>query len=391
MSRLGVMLLAAALVTAFLGFPGAPAVAVLLAVAGGLASDPEVVRTIFRAGTVLAVFFAAAVTAATVAFATDPAHGLRAGAVLLARLAVLGIATGVLATRTDAERITLLFRRVGLERAGLVIGLSLNVLPHLLQTVRQSWTALVVRAGGRRPTLRSLALLPEVLLAHTAKLADEAAAAAALRGHTALGRRPGRLPPVALAVVVTGPPGTGKTPAVHEVARRLAAAGRPVAGFVQRARYEAGVKTGFDVVSVTTGESARLATLARDGRGEAGTRFDFHSEGLELARASLRHIPAGTVVVADELGPIELRGGGHMGAVARALASPDVAAILLGVRRHLIPSLLAALDAQDAVIIDLTREGEPVEAILRALGATAGEHDARGQDRPGAGGGSEPA
>jgi len=332
-----------------------------------------VVRTAFRGGAVLALLFAAAATTAAVAFSTDAAHGLSAGATLLARLLVLGIAFGVLARHADAERILELTRRLGLERTGLVIGLSLNVLPHLLQTAQESWTALVIRAGGRRPSLRSLTLLPEVLLAHTARVADEAAAAAALRGHTALSRRPSALPPVARAVVVTGPPGSGKTPAVREAADRLAASGKPVTGFVQPARHESGVKVGFDLVVVQTGERARLATLAPGGRGQAGTRFTFHAEGLELARASLREIPPGAIVVADELGPVELRGGGHMDAVRRALASSNVAALLLVVRRHLVPSLLDALEAEDAVVVDVSRVRDPADTILRALDVRTGD------------------
>lgn len=367
MSRPGPILLIAAVATAFMPGRIAPAAAVLLALFGGLAMDRSIVRAAFRGGAVLALFLAAAATGAAVAFSTDVAHGLTAGATLLARLLVLGIAMGILARRTDAERILPLARRLGLERAGLVVGLSLNVLPHLVETVRDTWTALVIRTGGRWPGLRRLAPLPEVLLAHTARLAEEAAAAAALRGHTALGPRRERLTTRARAVVVTGPSGSGKTTAVTEATRRLAATGRPVAGFVQPAHRDAGIKTGFDIVDVATGAKTILATRAPGGRGQGRTRFQFHREGLELARSSLREIPPGAVVVADEMGPVELRGGGHMDAVRRGLASSRPAAILLVVRRHLVPSLLAALDAQDAVVIDLAHEDQPVEAILRAL------------------------
>ncbi|HHQ49028.1 MAG TPA: DUF2478 domain-containing protein [Acidobacteria bacterium] len=363
----GPALLVTAVAAAFLPVPGALPAAVAMAVAGGLVTDREVVRAAFRGGALLGLLFAAAVTAGAVAFSSGSGRGVAAGATLLGRLLVLGIALGVLARRTDAERVLAVARRLGMERTGLVIGLSLNVLPHLLETLRQTWAVLVIRNGGRRPRLRSMAPLPELILAHPARLADEAAAAAALRGHTALGPRRTRLATGARAVVVTGPPGAGKTPAIAAAVRRIRAAGRPVAGFLQPARYEDGAKIGFDIADVVTGERTAFATLAAPGGGEEGTRFRFHREGLELARRSLREIPAGAVVVADELGPVELRGGGHMEAVHRAAAGPNAAALLLVVRRHLIPSLLAALDAQDAVVLDLAREDEPVEAILSAL------------------------
>ncbi len=225
MSRPGPILLIAAVATAFMPGRIAPAAAVLLALFGGLAMDRSIVRAAFRGGAVLALFLAAAATGAAVAFSTDVAHGLTAGATLLARLLVLGIAMGILARRTDAERILPLARRLGLERAGLVVGLSLNVLPHLVETVRDTWTALVIRTGGRWPGLRRLAPLPEVLLAHTARLAEAAAAAAAPRGHTALAPRPHR--PTTLPRAAASP-ATGRLARKAPVATHRAGDGRRV-------------------------------------------------------------------------------------------------------------------------------------------------------------------
>ncbi len=81
--------------------------------------------------------------------------------------------------------------------------------------------------------MRRLPGLGVVLLAHTARIADDAAAAASLRGHSALTRSGVLLRPPVRTVVVTGSPDGGKTAAVVRLAEILAERGVPVAGFVQ--------------------------------------------------------------------------------------------------------------------------------------------------------------
>ena len=74
-------------------------------------------------------------------------------------------------------------------------------------------------------------------------------------------------------------------------------------------------------------------------------------------------------MIIDELGPVELRGHGHMPAVRRAMAGPDLQGAVVVVRRALVPSLLVELDASDAVVIDVEELAEgSVEAIIAALG-----------------------
>jgi hypothetical protein len=73
------------------------------------------------------------------------------------------------------------------------------------------------------------------------------------------------------------------------------------------------------------------------------------------------------VLILDELGPVELRGGGHMPAVRRALRRRGLAAVLATVRPALIPSLLSQLAVPSVVIVDVERADHPVSAVLDAL------------------------
>ena len=136
----------------------------------------------------------------------------------------------------------------------------------------------------------------------------------------------------------------------------------------QPGAFEEDRKVGFRLRDLATGEEAALATLGQRGEGDFGTRFRFSEEGFRLGREALSRSALESVAIIDELGPVELRGQGHMPAVRRALATPDLLGAVIVVRRALVPSLLAELSASDAVVIDVEElGGRSVNAIVDAL------------------------
>jgi len=368
LNRAAALLLAVATGVVLFGSPLWAAWAALIAVAAAWYLDPPAVRAGLRVGVVLAVIFAASVTAAVVAWAEGPERGFVVGGLVLLRLLVLTVAAAVLVRRVDAEALLRLTSRLGFERLGLILGLALNALPRIAEASGDVWTAYTMRSRGVFDRLRRLPGLGEVLLAHTARVAEEAAAAASLRGHSALTRPSIDLPLPVRMVVVTGPTDGGKTEAVLTLAERLQSGGVPVAGFVQIGERESGRKVGFKLRDVATGEEAKLAVLGQRSEGDFGTRFRFLDEGFQLGRAALARVQPGGVVIVDELGPVELRGAGHMPAVQRAVKAPGIGGAVVVVRRPLVPALLAALEASDAVVIDVESEGEEaVQSIEAAL------------------------
>ena len=201
-----------------------------------------------------------------------------------------------------------------------------------------------------------------------ARVADEAAAAAALRGHAALRQKPVGVASTSRVVVVTGAPGSGKTTAVLDAAEAVRGAGCRVVGFAQPGFFRDGEKVGFLLRDVATGEEGELARRVDRSVGEHGTAFRFSPAGLELARRALKSAGTGDLLVLDELGPLELRGRGHMPAVRQALRAARPKAVVVVVRRHLVPSLLAALQVDDAVIVDVTA-ADGRKALLTELEA----------------------
>jgi nucleoside-triphosphatase THEP1 len=368
MKRIAAFLLTAATAVVLFGDPLYAAWTALIVIAVAWILDPPALRAGLRVGAVIAIVFAASITAAVVAWAEGPQRGIELGGMVLLRLLVLTVAAAVLVRSVNAEKVLRASQKMGFERLGLVLGLALNSLPRLAEAASDVWTASRVRHRGAVARLRWMPGLGEVLLAHTARIAEEAAAAASLRGHSALTRPGNGLRSAIRVVVVTGPSSGGKTETVRAVAERLGSTGVPIAGFVQPGEFAEGRKVGFRLCDVATGEEAALATLGERREGDLGTRFQFADEGFRLGREALSRASSGAVVIIDELGPVELRGQGHMPAVRDALAVAGLRGAIVVVRRALVPTLLAELEASDAIVVDVEAEGDrAVQAIVGAL------------------------
>ena len=367
--RLAALLLVAAVAAGLSDDLRVVAVAAVAALASAMVLDPRVVRSALRIGLWLAVAVAAAAAGTAVTLVQGSHRGLVAAVAVLLRLVILWLAAGVMARSIDADRLVAVARRLGLERIGLVLGLALNALPRLVETVADVWMVHRLRSAGRWSALRHAPRVVEVLLANAARIGDDAAAAASLRGHTSLIQaRRAALDAPARVVIVTGSPGSGKTAAVDGAVAVWRRQGRGVVGIVQPGILQDGRKVGFEVRDLATGAELELARRVGRRRGEHGTPFAFSRQGLDLAAAALGRAGAGDILVVDEVGPIELRGGGHMPALRRAMATPGLAAVVLVVRRHLIPSLLAALSRPDALVVDLDEGGASgVDGLVSAV------------------------
>lgn len=360
------VLVGGATVAIFVPHPVAPAVALLSALAAAAGIEPRALaRSGLRRRLLLLVAFGV-VTAAVVALGADLQRGVAVALAACARFATLSILFTLLARHADVERLVAWARRGGVGRVGLVFGLALNTLPQLALSLRESATALAIRRRRRRPALRDLPRLLEVQLAHAARIADDAAAAAALRGHAALARGSIRAPQAPAMVVVTGRSGAGKTRAIAGAAERLRAGGAVVAGILQPGTFENDEKSGFNVRDLTTGDERLLAR--RSSNPAYGKRFSFEEAAFAFSRQVLAAVPAGAVVVVDELGPLELRGAGHLPALRRLLRRTAPTVLVCGVRRNLVPAFLDLLRPAGADVIDVELTVDPVTAIAAAVG-----------------------
>jgi len=159
---------------------------------------------------------------------------------------------------------------------------------------------------------------------------------------------------------------SGKTSTCRRLVASARARGLTVGGILAPAVYEGGRCIGYEVVDLLTGRSTRLATTAGSGVEQTG-RFHFLAEGLTLGRAALERTiePAPQLVIVDEVGQLELEGGGWSRQVDQ-LADERSGLTLLVVRREFAARVAQRWSLPPGPCYDLAQEPDAViEAVIR--------------------------
>jgi nucleoside-triphosphatase THEP1 len=152
-------------------------------------------------------------------------------------------------------------------------------------------------------------------------------------------------------LLVTGPVGAGKTTALARLVQEWRKSGRDVRGILAYRVVEGGRTVGYDLEVV--GEKAHSVLARRKGIGsEQAGPFVFSDKALALGRQALRNAVSAEIVVVDEIGPLELRGGGWAGEVEELLRESE-AVVILVVRKQI----------QKQVVQWLTRFGRPIHSL----------------------------
>jgi nucleoside-triphosphatase len=137
-------------------------------------------------------------------------------------------------------------------------------------------------------------------------------------------------------VLLTGSPGVGKTTLVRRIADGLVARGVKVAGIATSEVRESGMRTGFRITDLSTGEEGWLAR--KDPRG--GSRIGSYrviSEDLERVGVEALRRAADDrtdLAIVDEIGPMEMTSTSFRSALVKVFqgAQPTLATVKLGSR-----------------------------------------------------------
>ncbi|HOI43471.1 MAG TPA: nucleoside-triphosphatase, partial [Elusimicrobiales bacterium] len=128
---------------------------------------------------------------------------------------------------------------------------------------------------------------------------------------------------------VSGPRGSGKSTLIAGIAALMRERGLKPAGILAAGLREDGVRSGFDLVDLSTGARTPLCRRGAPSAVKAG-EFGFFPEGLAaggkaLSAESLRGADA---VFVDEIGPLELEGGGWAPALELLLSKSRVPLVI---------------------------------------------------------------
>ena len=255
--------------------------------------------------------------------------GLQSGIVMTARATLVVTAFSALSIELRSPVVVNWFLQRGLGTVSAALHAAFRALPVMIESLNQQ------RRSVRHP-LRAFSVMLATMLAQLDERSGN-------RAH----------PTVHL---LTGSQGSGKTTVMERAIARMRDAGVTVGGILSHVRYADGERIGYDIEDVLTGERAVLcrkehsADIRRehdaDNRSEhaAGVQsvgpFVFHPEGLSIGAEALavRSEHPATVVIVDEVGPLELRGEGWAASV-RNLLNSDTPAILLVVRPALVKQI----------------------------------------------------
>ena len=219
--------------------------------------------------------------------------GLEAGAAMTLRAAFIIVAFSSISVELRNPTVLRWFMQRGFGEVSAALGVAFQALPAVIRILDQD------RAFLRHPW-RSLARVLGTAVAWVE-------------------RHEGRHGPVTF--LVTGERGAGKTGAVLALCQALRQRGITCGGVAAPAVFEHGTRVGYDLQDLASGAARTLCRTALPPTGIAQGPYHFLPETIAWGTRHIRSTAA-TVVCIDEIGPLELAGGGWSGALEGLLTDP---------------------------------------------------------------------
>lgn len=150
--------------------------------------------------------------------------------------------------------------------------------------------------------------------------------------------------------LITGARGSGKSGLARELAELLKSAGKKPGGIRAEGFWENGRRGGFDLVDLSDGSRAPLCRRGAREEVTAG-EFGFFPAGLAAGAAALseERLAAAGAVFVDEVGPLELEGGGWAVQLERLLSAAG-APLVMTVREELVEAVCGRWGLRPAAV-----------------------------------------
>jgi nucleoside-triphosphatase len=169
----------------------------------------------------------------------------------------------------------------------------------------------------------------------------------------------------AARILLEGRPGCGKTTLVRRIVAGLREHDVAVAGFTTEEIREAGKRVGFAIETVG-GERDTLAHVDLPGPPRVG-KYGVDLDALEGLAVPVLRAEAGTLVVIDELGKMELASQRFGDAVEELFASPADVVATAHVYRHPLTDALKARPDIERLQVTAANRDDLARVLLRKL------------------------
>ena len=170
-------------------------------------------------------------------------------------------------------------------------------------------------------------------------------------------------------LLLTGPPGVGKTTVLIKTIDALKTKGVRVGGMISREAREGNARVGFEIVDFARGKNGWLANVNQNGGPKVG-KYYVNLQNLENigAQAIIDALECNVVAI-DEVGPMELYSQKFKQAVALSLQSKKIMLAVVHAKAK-DPVITLAKEREDAEIFVITlsnRNSLPQSLTNRAI------------------------
>ena len=123
-------------------------------------------------------------------------------------------------------------------------------------------------------------------------------------------------------ILLTGPPGIGKTSVFRRTIRELKEQGKIIGGVICHEVREAGVRVGFEIMDLSTGQRGWLAHVNQPAGPKIG-KYTVNLTDLDVIGAGsiLDAVKNADVLALDEIGPMEILSPAFSNALVKAVES----------------------------------------------------------------------
>lgn len=171
-------------------------------------------------------------------------------------------------------------------------------------------------------------------------------------------------------IIITGDTQSGKTAFLSKIQRSLVDKSIKQVGFLAESIYEGDELMGHMLIDISEGESFRVSYREQKDNSVKIGRFFLLDEGLEFGRNILRkanNSDNSDVVIVDEVGPLELKGGGWSDEVKELMKKKNKAIILI-VRGKNLSDFIKKFEVNSPYIFypERDRVKDAVDAVLNS-------------------------